>query len=314
MAKFFEKYTVEEGDTINVIGMTFNFDRVNKLVTVTQKRFVEKLTEARDVSKVAVTPTTEELFDEDESSPLLKDQLDFMSVNASCNYAGNRTYPEILPATTYLSSRYRKATDQDLKKATRVVQFLNYNRDHCLCFKPISYKVVAYADASFGERSSGHSQTGGCVGFEGADGNHSFFMFIASKQPVLAKSSTEAEVIAASTTVDNVVWLQETLDILGFKSKEPAVLYQDNKSAIIIEEKGRGTFKRFKHVQLRFLWIDDLVKLNQLCIKYIPTAEMIADILTKPIIGTKFRYLQAKLLGWYNLPQEEETVEDEKEV
>jgi hypothetical protein len=131
-----------------------------------------------------------------------------------------------------------------------------------------------------------------------------FFMFIASKQPVIAKSST----------ADNVVWLQETLDILGFKSKEPAVLYQDNKSAIIIEEKGRGTFKRFKHVQLRFLWIDDLIKLNQLCIKYIPTAEMIADILTKPIIGTKFRYLQAKLLGWYNLPKKEETVEDEKEV
>jgi hypothetical protein len=229
-----------------------------------------------------------------------------MSINASCNYAGNRTYPEILTATTYLSSRYRKANEQDLKKATRVVEFLNYNRDHCLCFKPKSYKIIAYADASFGERASGHSQTGGCVGLEGADDNHSFFIFISSGQPVIAKSSTEAEVIAASTVADNVVWLEETLGILGLKSDEPATLYQDNKSAIMIEEKGRGTFKRTKHIELRFLWIDDLIKLGKLCVKYIPTAEMIADILTKPLIGSKFRYLQAKLLGWYNLPAKEE--------
>jgi hypothetical protein len=34
------------------------------------------------------------------------------------------------------------------------------------------------------------------------------------------------------------------------------------------------------------------------------------------VLGSKFRYFQAKLLGWYNLPKEEtldeETVEDEK--
>jgi hypothetical protein len=314
--KFFQRFTVEEGDTINIIGMTFVFDRVNKLVNVSQRGFIEKLTSARKVTKKAVTPATEDLYDEDPASPLLKDQIDFMSLNASCNWPGNRTYPEILPVTTYLSSRYRKATVADEKKAMRVVEFLNYNRDHCLCLRPISYNIVAYADASYAESADGKSRTGGCIGFEGPDNNHSFWMFVSSKQPVVAKSSCEAELIAASTVCDYVVWLQETLEILGFKGDKPATLYQDNKSAIQMAKKGSGTFKRAKHIKVRWFWIKDLVDLKLIVIEYISTDEMIADVLTKPVLGTKFRYFQAKLLGWYNLPEketlEEETVEDER--
>jgi hypothetical protein len=133
---------------------------------------------------------------------------------------------------------------------------------------------------------------------------------------VIPKSSCEAELIAASTVCDNVVWLQETLEILGLKGDKPATLYQDNKSAIQMEKNGHGTFKRAKHIKVRWFWIKDLVDLNLIVIEYLCTDEMIADVLTKPVLGSKFRYFQAKLLGWYNLPKEEtldeETVEDEK--
>jgi hypothetical protein len=81
-------------------------------------------------------------------------------------------------------------------------------------------------------------------------------------------------------------------------------------------KKGSGTFKRAKHIKVRWFWIKDLVDLKLIVIEYISTDEMIADVLTKPVLGTKFRYFQAKLLGWYNLPEketlEEETVEDER--
>jgi hypothetical protein len=83
-----------------------------------------------------------------------------------------------------------------------------------------------------------------------------------------------------------------------------------------MEKNGHGTFKRAKHIKVRWFWIKDLVDLNLIVIEYLCTDEMIADVLTKPVLGSKFRYFQAKLLGWYNLPKEEtldeETVEDEK--
>ena len=82
-------------------------------------------------------------------------------------------------------------------------------------------------------------------------------------------------------------------------------------------KKGSGTFKRAKHIKVRWFWVKDLVDLKLIVIEYLCTDEMIADVLTKPVLGTKFRYFQAKLLGWYNLPEketleEEKTVEDEK--
>eukprot|EP01040_Poterioochromonas_malhamensis_P014285 gene14285-15796_t len=38
---------------------------------------------------------------------------------------------------------------------------------------------------------------------------------------------------------------------------------------------------------------------GEIKLEYIPTEEMAADTLTKPLVGTKFKELKAKLLNWY---------------
>jgi hypothetical protein len=40
------------------------------------------------------------------------------------------------------------------------------------------------------------------------------------------------------------------------------------------------------------------VESNELRIEYMPTEDMVADILTKPLQGELFRRLRAKLLNW----------------
>lgn len=302
--KTFGLYTIEEGEEINVIGMHFSFNREEKSVRITQKHFVTELIKDRNVTKKARAPSGDDLFDVDDDSPLLSDQKDFMSVNASLNYAGTRTYPELLPVSTTLASRYYKATEQDLKKAHRAVEYLNQTQEnHCLFLRPKSFNIIAYADASYGERVTGHSQTGGCVGFEGFS-SPSFFIFTSQKQPVVAKSSCEAELIAANTVADGVVWLQETLLMLGLQGDQTPILFQDNQSSIVISEKGRGTFKRTKHIKVRYFWIKEIIDSGWLTLKFIGTDEMIADVLTKPIGGTNFRYLVNPLLGWNNMPED----------
>jgi len=47
--------------------------------------------------------------------------------------------------------------------------------------------------------------------------------------------------------------------------------------------------------------IKDRIEAGDLRLKYLPTAEMIADILTKPLQGEQFRTLRDKLLSVQNI-------------
>ena len=62
-------------------------------------------------------------------------------------------------------------------------------------------------------------------------------------------------------------------------------------------EQGTGSFKRAKHIKVRYLWLKDLIDEERTVLKYIPSEELVADLLTKAIAGAKFKYLRAKLLG-----------------
>jgi hypothetical protein len=294
----FQEITVEEGDKINVIGMYFEIDRECKSVKVSQKRFADKAVSSYKITRTAITPYTEELFDRDPDSPLLKDQRYFMSINATAMFGGKRTYPELLVGTTFLAGFYGNATEQDLSKATRLIEYVHGCPDHCLYLYPKSLKIVASADASYAEHVDAKSHTGGCVGFEGHDGNNSYFIFVSSKQPIVSKSSCEAELISANTIADYVVWLKDLMFYIDLDAGVPAEFYQDNKATMRIANQGKGTFKRTKHIKVRYFWLKDLIDFGTLVLSYIPTAEMVSDLLTKPLIGAKFRYLLAKMLGW----------------
>ena len=67
-------------------------------------------------------------------------------------------------------------------------------------------------------------------------------------------------------------------------------LFQDNKSAIILETKGKTTNSgHTKHIKVCYFFITDKVSNKEVTIDNCPTEQMWADILTKPLQGAKFR-------------------------
>jgi hypothetical protein len=78
---------------------------------------------------------------------------------------------------------------------------------------------------------------------------------------------------------------------------KPAKTFQDNMSTIALADKGRSTSER-KNV--RYFFTKDKVESGELMIEYLPTEEMIADILTKPLQGAQFRRLRDQLLNCNN--------------
>ena len=50
-----------------------------------------------------------------------------------------------------------------------------------------------------------------------------------------------------------------------------------------------------KHIEIRYHYIRDIVQKGAVKLKYVPTEEQVADVLTKPLSHVKFEYFQENL-------------------
>ena len=300
LKKAFSGLTVERGEVLQIVGMRVEFNRTEGYADISQPKYADKLLEF-GIDKGAVTPTLADFFYESDDDVLLdaEQQKDYMSINSYLMYGAKRTYPEILPAVVTLSTKYNKATTRDMDKAVRVAQYVFGTKgDHYLRLRPKSLQLIAMSDASDGINANGRGQTGGVVGFQSDTG--SWFAFICKTQPIVAQSSGEAELIAVNTVGNYVEWARQLMEEMGFP-QESITVFQDSECSLQMLKKGTGSFKRAKHIKIRWFWLKDLVDSGEIVLSYIPGAQLVADILTKAITGARFKYLRALLLGWYGL-------------
>jgi hypothetical protein len=109
------------------------------------------------------------------------------------------------------------------------------------------------------------------------------------------KSSTETELISLADKLADVVWMRYFIECQGYDIDE-YIIFQDNMSALSLEKNGRiSSSKRTKHIKAKYFLIKDYYDAGEIDVKFCPTDEMWADILTKPLQGQKFRDMRAFL-------------------
>ena len=93
----------------------------------------------------------------------------------------------------------------------------------------------------------------------------------------------EAEFIAYSATVQEVVWLRRFFINLGIQNDNNIVtVYCDNQAAIAFS-KDPKFYSRTKNIDTRYNYIRDIISRREISIQYISIHHMAADPLTKPI-------------------------------
>ena len=152
-----------------------------------------------------------------------------------------------------------------------------------------------FIDASFAVHPDFKSHTGSIMTMgEGA------MQVMSRKQKLVSRSSTEAELIAVDDAVTMVLWTRLFMEHQGYPI-EQNILYQDNKSAILLETNGRKSAgKRSRAINIRYFFITDQVELGNIKIEHCPTDDMIGDFMTKPLQGEKFRKFRQMILGEQN--------------
>ena len=120
--------------------------------------------------------------------------------------------------------------------------------------------------------------------------------YLSKKQPTIAMSSTEAEIMAGSLAALEAVYLRALLSDLGQRIDLPTDLYVDNKGAIDLC-KDYVSNDRTKHIERRHLKLRELVQEATVNVKYVASQDNVADIFTKSLDKKEFLKLRAKLLN-----------------
>jgi hypothetical protein len=117
-------------------------------------------------------------------------------------------------------------------------------------------------------------------------------------ESVVALSSAEAEFVAASSMVQEVIYVPKSLDNLGFLQEAPTPIFEDNRTCVAWSEGSVGGSDRAKHIDLREHFVHDAVSRGILKLESIASAENAADLLTKPLGVAQFQPLRKVLFGY----------------
>ena len=219
--------------------MTIDFSMKNK-VKVSMEGYISTLLSDYEVQGGAESPANNKLFVIDPKSKRLDTERAerFHTFSAKLLYLAARVRSDISVATSFLCTRTTKSTEQDMIKLDRVMKYLNTTRDHNVVFEGTGKLAVrAFIDASHATHEDGKGHMGMVIMIGLGP-----VMTKSVKSKIIAKSSTEDELIALSEFADKVEWVRDFVLALGLKTgpammglrEAPATVYQDNQSTIAL--------------------------------------------------------------------------------
>ena len=153
-----------------------------------------------------------------------------------------------------------------------------------------SFRLFLFTDATWNSELDGKSMSGWVLYLNGNN-----VASASKRQDTVARSSTEAEVIAVSEGAKDLFHVYQLLDQL-VRIELPMTIMIDNQATIALLENPVNN-KRSKHMWVRYMWVREQVQKGLVRLQYVKTEENVADYLTKPLSGEKFNYFRAQLMG-----------------
>ena len=135
-----------------------------------------------------------------------------------------------------------------------------------------------YCDADLaGDEGTRKSTTGFCMLLNGG-----LICWSSKLQATVALSTAEAETIAGTEAVKQLIHLRLFLRELGHEQEDASVVYEDNNAAISLAH-GKEQSKRAKHYQLKVHFLNEHFKNGTFAYEKVDTKKQLADAFTKAL-------------------------------
>jgi hypothetical protein len=192
-----------------------------------------------------------------------------------------------------MTTRVTEPNNGDWMKLKKLLNFLKATQNDIAAVSADNTNSIKWhVDAAFAVHKDFKSHTGATMSL-----GTGVITSISTKQKVNTRSSTEAELVGVDDVISKILWTKLFIEAQGFKVNTN-VVYRDNTSSMKLEENGKySSGKRTRHFNIKLFYITDLIECNQVQIEYCPTDEMIADYMTKPLVGYKFMSFRQAIMN-----------------
>ena len=214
----------------------------------------------------------------------LDEQTTYRSGTGMLLYCTKHSRPDISNAVRELTKVLDGATPEAFKEMLRIIKYVLDTSTLGLKIEPkcpdgdLLWNLVVYSDSDWaGDKDNRRSVSG-------------FVMFLCSvpivwrskQQKSVALSSSEAEFVAASEAVKEIIFVLQVLESMGITVKTPVVVRVDNMGAIFMSENSSsGT--RTRHIDTRWHFVRELVEGKVVEIIFVKSADNFADGFTKNV-------------------------------
>jgi len=266
----------------------------NDRITVSMPEYIKKCIEGVNNLQLSKVPHSSDLYVEDVSSELLpnSEKEEFHSCVAKLVYLSKRCRPDVLLVVSHLAGRVSKPTRKDKDALLKLLGYLKFTIDLKLSYFRGNVNPTIYADASFGCHPDGSSRSGIVIMMSGGT-----VAAYTSKQKMITLSSCESELISLTEATCHGIWIKNLLISLGFKIGAIPIC-EDNMAAIsLVSNTGTAKRRRTRHINVKYEFVKQRIKLGDVKVNYVSTDNMIADALTKPVTLGIFVKLRDMMLG-----------------
>ena len=290
-----KKFDVADlGQIKNFLGINVDYRPNEKVMYLQQEKFIRKLLDHFGLQDAVPIGTPIEPKLQLPKAEKLSADLPYRQLIGSLLFVNISTRPDISYAVNYLSQFQMCYDHTHFEHAKRIARYLKGTIGLKLKIAEVenSQPLESFVDADWANDCNTRRSVSGY--FITHFGNP--IAWRTMKQNNVTLSSTEAEIVAVSTLInDHLLWVINLLDDFGVHLCNPVPIFEDNQGTISNLTEKVTTGSKRKHIDTRCKFVRELVKSNQLHFIFVSSNCQPADIFTKGLARPKFVEFRSNL-------------------
>lgn len=210
-------------------------------------------------------------------------------------YATVISRPDVARTANKLAEFLMNPTEKHIEAADRAIAYLHATRYLAIEYSGLTNQNETFmcaSDASFADHKDRKSTEGYLCKLYGGP-----IDWKASKQRTVTTSTTEAELLAISEAAKSTFWWKRLFESIEFDPEHQISILCDNQQTINLLTKEDPQIRtKLRHVDIHGQWLRQEVQAKHVNIRWVPSAEMPADGLTKILPDQKHQEFM-KTLG-----------------